>query len=373
MGPVVESISRCLKENDEGFGSGLNFEDRGIKFSRWYSKLINPIILCLDGSAFDSTQHLDILNIVDKSMLTYCFKHYIELYPDILGSEMINNVLSDFTQDVYSENFHYYIEGTQATGKMNTSQGNTVRALCYVRYACFKAGLIEGIDYFVEACGDDTIIFMEKDLINKFEETTFQYVYTKNNYDVPTVHGLGQIARFIEKHDEISGVEYISCHLISDDNNNIVLVRKPDRFFQMTPFTINNKHKSVKKRDKLNMGLSRGDAFCIKAWCHDIKLFNEYANTLLRICDVKHHVIDYGFHSYSEKKDSRHLKIWKHYKTFLYKKYGVTNDDLKEYFDVIKNIKTMYETVRCSLIDKIMRVDQVDKSHLVSDCFLTCQ
>jgi hypothetical protein len=350
MGPIVESISNCQKRIDEGYGSGLNHQQRCEKFSKWHNSLLDPVILCLDGSAFDSTQHKEILDILDVPLMLKFYQKFSLLFDQDPYSKYIESILKNRDQKVYSKNFHYIIEGTQATGKMNTSQGNTTRSLLYIRYAASKCGLQEG-EWYMEASGDDTIIFIERAIKDKFIESLYEYVYSTADPLEDVTHGLGQIAKKVDEFDDITGVEYLSCHLISN-GDEIVMMRKLDRLLQLSSWTYKNNFKNPNKRDRLNKGLLVAEGQNIKSQCHDIKLFNKMADMFIRLGDG-HYSNSRDKEYHVDRSDSRFLTVNESYERFLCRFYGLTRKDLRELYNFFDNNNDMYAEFTLRLIDRV--------------------
>lgn len=269
-------------------------------------------------------------------------------------------IATTFSQKVYNEYIKYNIIGTQPSGKMNTSQGNTLRALMYIRYAMHKINMTEGIDYFVEACGDDTIIFINKVDKERVKASLYEYVYTKEEYNTPFIHGLGQVCRVIEEHDDITGAEYLSCVLLKVGNKHIAMVRKPDRLIQLTSFTMNNPFKTAKnynKRLNLNKGLCKGEGENILSQCHNIYLYKSIAKNLLRHGNVKYAVYK-DINSHNSKTDRRNLDVNKTFEKYMLYKYGVTKTMIRSFCEKLDKAG-IYDVINDEMVDRIYSNGQV--------------
>ena len=74
----LEETSNIMK-NKEWYGVGLSNEDRSAKFEIWVDDMggeDNIDIICIDGSAFDSTQHRELLQTLDQELLKVIFKEF---------------------------------------------------------------------------------------------------------------------------------------------------------------------------------------------------------------------------------------------------------------------------------------------------------
>jgi len=375
LGPLINHISKILKKNDDGYGSGLNNEERAVKFERWSDELLDFKVVCADGSAFDSTQHKEILEIVDKAIYT----QFIDLHPEIADYCNINDLLSlvnNYDNSVVSDHYSYKVIGTQMTGAMNTSQGNTTRSLMYLRFIYHMMGE-DWQQLHVEAAGDDTIMFLEADKVPQFIETAYKYVYTKSEkvwsvkegdqafQEEPVVHGLGQIAKLFEVYDNISGAEYLSMYLLQNQDSQIKMVRKPERFIQLTPFTLSNNANNLKKFHKTNSELMIADANNILASCYDVNFFRAYADAIYRLhgasTKAKGKMLEFN-----DRTDTRSIDVNFEFEELMQRKYGITSSDLDEYYMILSDVG-MYEEVECLIVDKLNGSPTEEKYNEVSN------
>jgi hypothetical protein len=383
MGMVCE-IGMSMLHNEDWCGAGKNDGQRCEIFKKYYEMCGGEVgVICADGSAFDSTQHSGIQNIVDK----YFFDLIITNHPEL---EQYGN-LKDFRDVcfqqkfvIYSDYYTYKCEGTQMSGRMNTCLGNTLRSWAYIEYIKYKMKQqmswinLERINEMV--LGDDQIIFLPKYLMDKYEEFAYKYVYAKE--DIPIKHGLGQIAKIFDKYPNITGAEFLSKNVLFDPiNNEFYLVRKLERFFQLTPFTFRNK--------LLNVNLFRlGQAELLQQEATNILsgkpllIFKKYAYKMIEIAQEEIRYINSHYQFKREQydkikkmlKDDEELRKYKGhyvgytkdvenfeeiYLEFLEKRYNITQDDINEYFSLLDKINSnnyLSKEFRLHMIDKLMDV-----------------
>jgi hypothetical protein len=345
MGALIDHISKVQKQCDPGYGSGINFQQRCEKFKEWVDEKIKYVVLCLDGSAFDSTQHWDIMKVVDIQI----YEAFIRNHPEI--SEWIN--IADLVELINTEkflvssnHFSYFVKGTQMTGRMNTSQGNTTRSLCYARLIWLEMGR-NWLDLRIEASGDDQIIIISPQDCERFIEVAKRDVYYHNDVD-EVCHGLGQIAKTFDVFQKINGAEYLSCYFLEDKFGNLKMIRKPQRFLQLTPWTISNDKGKRKTLLQLNDELLMADAMEIRASCYDVRFFREYANAIFRLTTSQANYKEKTKHI--DRFDGRKLDVEDSFLDMMYEKFSITENELCEYYNTLSNIGR-YDEVEISLID----------------------
>jgi len=352
MGPLINFISSILKKVDPAYGSGLNMDQMCTKFTSWLNKYTDHVIVCIDGSAFDSTQYAEIMEETDN----WLYQKVIDMREgEIAGYcniKDLRNICANTKQNVRNKYFKYTINGTVPSGKMNTSEGNTRRSALYARFAASKCGLIEDVHYNIETCGDDTIIIMNRDNVSQFITSAYKYVYNQNLID-PKPHGLGQVAKMIDVYKTITEADYISCHFIQNDNGDVKMVRKLDRFLQLTPWTISNPKNDVYKEKELNKQLLRGDALEILSWCGDIQLFQSIAHMLLRMTHGLKAKDENSYREHAGRIDGRDLSFDKAYRTFLFGRYGIDDGAYDKFIKVTTKVKDIYSKMRTTLVDLI--------------------
>ena len=132
MGPLIQHLAYIQKNIFEWYGSGINAKTRSIKFQRWCDQIVDYEVLCIDGSAFDSTQYAEIMEVLDKKLMRMMVdQHFSEICqycnPDHILAFINNNVKIVEAKTKLCKMI-FTIMGTVGSGEMNTSRGNTTRA-----------------------------------------------------------------------------------------------------------------------------------------------------------------------------------------------------------------------------------------------------
>jgi len=348
--------------SDNGFGSGLTNQQRCCKFQKWYKKWSKTTVLCMDGSKFDSTQHEEIMKEVDIKLFNAFFeRHQIDI-GEYCDPKDLKNVYITLAQKVtaFTKSTHtrlnYVINGTQPTGGMHTTLGNTSRSLTYIRLAAKLVGLTYA-DYRMEATGDDTIIFIRADKAQLLIDAAYKYIYVKDPM-FDGSFGLGQIAKKFDIYNSVHGVEYLSCFLLENHKDEIAMIRKLDRLFQLTPWTENNLKRKTKEHDQLNKDLLRAEAINMMTQHHNIKLLKEYANLLLRVSNggVANSADQ---HKYVDRSDDRNLDMEDAFVDFMYKQYAIDEADINQAITAFKKCKHIYDSFNLDFVDKLEDVRSI--------------
>jgi len=353
MGVIVTFVSDAHKRFDQSYGSGMNWDQRQRKYNDILKRYMDPVRIDVDGSGFDGTQWGEFKQVIDSMRYEYGYE-LVQANISELPTDYVMEVLYNMDQYVtnYKTDYDYYVWGTVGSGFMSTSDGNGVRASEYIRYALSKIELIEGYDYFLETCGDDTFIITERQISQKVVDTLMKYVYTKDG----TKGNLGQIAKYISI-SEIDGGNYLSSTMFRKKNGDYRIVRQVDRTLLYTPWTYNNNKGNTKTEKLLNAELCIANANSLLSWCTGIRFFEEYALMLRRIgiyngakdtCIVKQD-------SWNDRTNHDYQDCSVEYEEWLGETYGVTKDDLNEYYDALRKVKGQYSVIRLKLIDKISK------------------
>jgi len=348
MGPVVDFVSKCHKKYDISYGSGLNWDERNSKYSNFFQHFADPVKIDIDGSGFDGTQWAWIKKLTHAKRYTAAYD-LIMPYIDCDDSH-VNEVLNNMMQKVRNRktNYDYVVEGSVGSGFMSTSDGNTVTAAEYVRFA-LEGAYIEGHHYFLETCGDDTIIICERaDSVNMKK-----LLMTRTFTPPDTMGNLGQIAKYINIVEPDQG-NYLSTVWLKRQDDSVRVLRQPDRVLLFTPWTYNNLRKPGDRENMLNAELALANALSIKAWSNGIRFYEEYANMLIRC--AAHYGIKTTKKTVEKTHNSRYTTCKNDdsdlFEEWLEKTYSISQDDLEEYYDACKT-SSGYDIRHLDLIDKL--------------------
>jgi hypothetical protein len=240
--------------------------------------------------------------------------------------------------------------------------------------------------------GDDQIIFMRKGLFSYYEKIAYKYVYYHE--DISVKHGLGQIAKIFDKYPQITGAEFLSCILLYDQfSGKCMLVRKLERFLQLTPFTYNNKFLNVNKFRYMNAKLMFDDAMNIISVQNNLSLYKLYAWKMYEIAYIEMHRLEgkiklskkfmkkvekrlnenkfrlhfKSYYSPSEESDRNNAQdnyvFDQLYYQFLEKNFDIKPAEIEELIKTINSINSnnYLEKYRCTIIDKLNKCETMDK------------
>jgi hypothetical protein len=357
-------------------GPGNKYSDRCKKFSEWIEFIgeENCSIICCDGSAFDSTQHQIMIEKIDSYFLNKVLD-YNPYLSEIFDIQSMKEVINQKSFTIFSPyGYLYTIQGTQLSGRMNTCLSNTIRSSLYVKFIIHKMGI-----YYDELCqnlvefevnGDDQIIFIHSSLVDKYIKVGYTFVYAKE--DSNEYHGLGQICKIFDVYENMNGAEYLSCIFLYDkESHKCWLVRKPDRFFQLIPYTFRlgfrNKNKLDFARTKLGYEIITATLLENKGIEIYEKLLNKYLelnqkhmkklpqmNYRRFLNKVNKRIVDFKrdmeFKCKGDQKFNKRTNEL--FERFLEEKYGINSDDLLEFLNAIKDVTDIDQEVNVRIIDK---------------------
>jgi hypothetical protein len=228
MGPVCLQLEAIFKNNFKSYKVPKTYGETEQELDKLEAQGYK-YTLQSDGKGFDNTQYQEIKDIVDK-----------EIYKIILNN--IHHVPKEhFEQAVLQADWRTiiikYIEGKEMksigkvkirgktfSGSMDTTLMNTIRMGLYHRY--FIEEYLKITEYEIWVKGDDLVIFFKelpKDLENKYFQLFLKYG------EKQTIHGLGQIAKFL-KIGDFEDFDFCSTHAFKTDAG-YKITRQFDKIF----------------------------------------------------------------------------------------------------------------------------------------------
>lgn len=354
-------------------GPGNTFVERCKKFAEWISKIIGCEVICCDGSSFDSTQHKKFIEQIDGYFMNKILDHNTYLF-EYFDEKDLRKYVAQSQFFIFSKyGMCYRIQGTQLSGRMNTCLCNTLRSALYIEYILSKMNILDMEELVnFEVNGDDQIIFIAGFLVKKYIKFGYQYVYADK--DSNAYHGLGQICKIFDHYPDITGAEYLSCYLIYDkERNKCWLVRKPQRFFQMIPFTFRIGLGNRKYVDYMRFSLGKEIVYGAKAELHGINLYDILLNKYDKL--LRNRIDDILRHTFIHRKTNKYLqaKIEKQrnerlvkcrglqdfddrfnqlFEQFLFDRFKITQDDILEYKICVEEQNDLDGEIIISMIDK---------------------
>jgi len=289
FGYFTHLISQMAKKNLKCYGSGLNTTQISARINKY--KTINGQyrVFCVDGSAFDSTQHKSIYETVNVPIYLHFLPRLQHLLPDFIPLPFLEAIIRETTQTVILKDnsgevyIKYVIYGTQATGKMDTTLGNTLRNIVYIIFIGTRAGLTYNLvrkDFFFLAAGDDTWIMLKTIHLGPFKSAALNYVY-HHEPDKEVIFGLGQVARLFDISKEVNGTEFCSNIILENVQGGIGMVRKIDRVLQLVSWTMNNPKGKDGAITLLNKELAWQEGMNLRFT--GVKVYDALSNMLLRL------------------------------------------------------------------------------------------
>ena len=372
LGPIIKHIAKICKKIFPWYGSGISNKERGLKVANWIKKIPNYNVICIDGSAFDTTQYDDIMREADQEYIMSVIENHPEIaeYANMDHVHMIvNNLIRVFRADIKDEvDILAWISGTTGSGQMNTSNGNTFRAGTYILYTAYKLGYKYGEDFFFECSGDDTIILIDQKLKDSFIKGLYEHVYVPEMMEGK--HKLGQVAKQCDVFDSIIGAEYLSSHFIMNDDGAVKMIRRPDRFLQLTSYT-----RSVKanRQDKILKELDEFlycDQSELDTWKSDITLYNSINDMWKKQIGKQQKTANfsqyYNSHIYVDRSDEREDSFEQAFIDYLFKIYNIAKEEYLDFCKVITNNTDRFAEIKHSFIDKIYNL--VDSKKTLNKC-----
>lgn len=375
MGLVCEYGMKVI-HNQPWCGPGDNYTTKCVKFQSWFIDNPDMGCLCCDGSSFDSTQHRYFIKNIDSWFLRMILDRNKEKICKYFNYSDVLDVINQVDFDIYTKYFFFSVQGTQLSGRMNTCLSNTIRSACYVKYIIYKSKrkIVEGKNIFFEVTGDDQIIFIIRGLKDLYVCLAYKYVYM--NEDKNIAHGLGQICKIFDWYPYITGAEYLSCLvLFSYQYKEFLLIRKPDRFFALIPYTYRNSFKNANKFLKLRADLAYEVGLAYLISNPDIKLYASYAQKLKKLgMESRRHHFSYSLHKKSKVRYNKiianlkeHLKYKQYeddtsnykadfnkiFEDYLCDQYSISHEDLEEYYQKLDKCTSLDDHFECELIDKL--------------------
>jgi hypothetical protein len=275
---TMETVAmNCIPE----YCGSKNWDEIAADLDHLEASIPNPIWMCADGSGFDTTQHLEILQ---------CFNEQIArllVYADLTieGPNDKNDIMKAFDESlilrvsVTQGLFGYETEGTRASGDGWTSFANTLLMISYWRFIFREAGLKPvrngSFIYGMKAKGDDTLSCIPGDSKMAVERSVSKYMAQDKK---PQIKGLGQICKFV-KYGPLEEMDFLSSYFIPT-SNGYRMVRKPARVFQLTPWSTKFVEHSP---ERLSRELCWSNGMCILSWATGLPIFESYGRMLIRV------------------------------------------------------------------------------------------
>lgn len=368
-GCFFESCTRLLKRR-RAICLGLDYERLGQRLSgglRWFS---DPVAVCVDWSSFDATQSRVLLDVTDRVFYEAALGWAEAEHPDPDLVRHARVVALNFEQSVAACRWadggrgrcvDYRLRGTVASGKNNTTEGNTRRNYLYLLYAGWLAELVEAVDpivrprvtrglFSVFVCGDDGLVFLERQWAGRFLEAVDRISAPRGGEG-----GLGLI-RGTSKVTEVEDLEFVSIRILRRADRSVRVLRDPYRFFSLEPFTLRNLRLGALRGYMLSCSLAGRSALNTRDWAGGLRVFEAYARAQARVArglvasiegeDAFRVVVRANRDCRPE--DDRLLSA------LLLRLYGITREDVEEVVARLGRYTDLaQEPLRCLFYDKL--------------------
>jgi len=194
------------------FAKARNSYQRAADLRTKYDSLVDPVVLCLDHSRFDSHCTVPLLRIEHE----YYQRHNDHpLLRQLLHWQLDN-------RGATKNGTTYFVPGTRMSGDMNTGLGNNV-----LNYGMLRAWLDRsGVKGYVYLDGDDSVILLER-------KDRARLLPVEEHFA-----GCGHETRYTQEEDEFERVEFCQCRPVFD-GRAWRMVRNPFRMLARIAWTVN--------------------------------------------------------------------------------------------------------------------------------------
>lgn len=353
---ALESVFDCYRSGGlvygiDGYCGRKNWEELGADVTDAWLNILDPVFLCYDVSAFDASQHSELMEICDvefyKEVLLNPYvkngigSHYQSDLPDF--EQLVTSISTDAVAEghylhEYRALVEWLIDGTVPSGRNNTTEGNTRRSCWYFRYAIHLAGVSKH-QYRFWAKGDDLLAVVDKSVVEALK-SSLRDIFAES---AGQTKGLGMLLKRIE----IGGVndfDFLSARAFFN-GRRFFLVRDPGRYLAMTPWTISiPKWESTRECFVIMRDLQWSEYNNIISWAGsmNLPLFMPYARLLLAYA-VNTTV---GHDRFKQRNENEYVVLSRsqvsgdpsdsvHFRRWLFDKFGVTSADLDAFESLI--------------------------------------
>jgi hypothetical protein len=252
--PFVDRLPTILK--------GLNQLDRGRVIEKKWSRFAEPVFVGLDVSRFDAHVSKYMLEVEEEVYSGRTVQNDSPFsFKQLMREIMVNR--GRYVGD--DGKITYRVEGTRASGDMNTSLGNCT-VMCALLYSYLDAkNLLSKVEVIDD--GDDAGIIIERKYLKELEDLEQFY------YD------MGFTLKIEEPVAEIEAIEFCRCHPVYTKKGYTMC---PNPFRRLYTDTITDKPLQNSTTMKKWMGAVAG---CGLATTAGLPVFQEFYKWLARSSD----------------------------------------------------------------------------------------
>lgn len=272
VGPFFYTLSRELEKYLPGYCVSKTFGEISVVINEALFEFRKPVIFKGDGGSFDSCQSFPVLDCTDKNFYDKVINrsHNLLNYDARIGHETFERCVYWSDHKGFGKFHKYTCKGRQASGKSNTTEGNTRRECCYMLTIAFAAGILKR--FFLLCKGDDCIAILEEEDVPKFEAYRRQLYTTKATGE----GGLGQV--MIDGcYTKLDDMDFCSARFMPY-NGFYRMIRMPERVVKLDSWTISPLVKTVEDAKAQCWAVGN----CGLDWAKDVPIFDSWYNALVR-------------------------------------------------------------------------------------------
>jgi hypothetical protein len=244
MGPAVYALEQYTK-NYKGYCGGKNWEDLAKIFDKWRAEKRN--IFGLDVSGFDRGQKTELKKIIYHSIYKIIQHHITHVSQAVFErhayADQTKLVVETYEDGATLAHGYADIIGQVFSGSNDTTHGNTLAMVSYIRFTMEVIAGVHQDDYDLLCKGDDSEVAVLPHIPIEKVRDAFRKVfaiakYCKNEDVIPYInHGLGQIMKFLRV-GKTTDIDFCSTHVFFCDKcNTHRITRRLERFLTFTPFS----------------------------------------------------------------------------------------------------------------------------------------
>nr|WRQ65210.1 RNA-dependent RNA polymerase [Tolivirales sp. gcode 6] len=134
---------------------GMNASKQGEVMRHHWEQFVDPVAIDLDASRFDQHQHTASLKVEHQQWLRMVPKEHRAALKKLLDCQLLNRGSAVFPQE--GLRVKYEVEGTRASGDMNTSSGN-----CFTMVGLIYSYMHNRCKWRLANNGDDCVLIIER-------------------------------------------------------------------------------------------------------------------------------------------------------------------------------------------------------------------
>jgi len=297
-----------------------------------------------DQSGFDMTQLRPQQKLMNELKIAVLNHRNIELkYP--LNVEDIEDVFygsETLHVSVDHGQFHYDADG-RASGHGWTTFDNTQLNIAYNKFVYYKAGIKE---YFLKCKGDDTLNGHSRiDNVEYMKAHSAIFVRTAESQ----IQGLGQIIKSTSQ-GELTDLSFLSNHFFMTREGKLRMARIPHRVIQTLSWTTKLPDLMGDKLADARRQLCYSKGLCLLAWGTGLPIWQVLGEKMVQLgCPGPLTTFD----QYADAD-----RIWhkrddsEAYMEYLEERYGVTETDVRDFEEIIRNITDLSGFIHCKMLEK---------------------